>query len=286
MSPAEFEEKDYEGPLYVQLLCGSHRISTPGQVFENAFGVDAALEAHHAIFWDYFGYNNIPAGIRLTDYSWGWVHRKHDKDIRISGFPVNLLIQSKRPDVMVGPSSRLLGYGIKKGYWRFSIKDHQQSLLNKLSRRLKHRALVVYAAPAFDTWLDLDGYMETQELVENSTFVQVERMNKHHSWNYDQPGTAGVASSEPERVSDVSFYENLEERVAESEESNPNEDLTLLINAIEEAVGTEPDNPVTAAYKRRIEKLARLELQREVLNFTKIRSFFILVNVTWLVGHR
>ena len=45
MRPAEFEEKDFEGPLYNQLLYGGHRLATPGQVFEGRYGIDAALEA-------------------------------------------------------------------------------------------------------------------------------------------------------------------------------------------------------------------------------------------------
>ena len=44
---AEFEEKDFEAPLYTELRFGSHRIATPGQVFEGKFGIDAALEAEH-----------------------------------------------------------------------------------------------------------------------------------------------------------------------------------------------------------------------------------------------
>ena len=40
---AEFEEEDFEAPLYTELRFGSHRIATPGQVFEGKFEIDAAL---------------------------------------------------------------------------------------------------------------------------------------------------------------------------------------------------------------------------------------------------
>lgn len=50
MKEPEFEEKDFEAPLYNQLLFGSHNIATPGQVFEGKFGIDAALQSLHLYF--------------------------------------------------------------------------------------------------------------------------------------------------------------------------------------------------------------------------------------------
>ena len=50
MRAAEFEEKDFEGPLYCQLLCGSYNFATPGQVFEGKFGIDAALKVQNSVF--------------------------------------------------------------------------------------------------------------------------------------------------------------------------------------------------------------------------------------------
>jgi hypothetical protein len=68
MRNAEFEEKDYEAPLYNQLLFGSNNIATPGQVFEGMFGIDAALKAMHPIFWQMYGYPKAPMGVCLCDF--------------------------------------------------------------------------------------------------------------------------------------------------------------------------------------------------------------------------
>ncbi|WP_426175980.1 hypothetical protein [Massilia sp. TWR1-2-2] len=287
MTPAEFEEKDYEGPLYNQLLCGNHRINTPGQVFENALGIDCSLEAHHAIFWDYFNFKNIPNGILLTDYRWGWVHRRHGKKLRISKFPVNLLIQAKRPDTLVGPNGKFITLGIPNGYWRFEINKHQQSLLNKLSRRLNHRALVVYASPAFDTWNDLDNYMESQQIVENSSFVNVERMNGHHTWNYNKAGCVGVGASEPEEIIDKSFQEQLISKLAESKDDlDPFEHLLLLDNAIQEVIASDPYNPICVSFYRRLNSIVLPKENEVMLRFLRVKIFFYLNNVEWFGAHR
>lgn len=160
MEHAEFEEKDFEGPLYNELLLGSHRFATPGQVFENAFGIDAALEAQHPIFWDQFGYRDIPDGINLNHYRWGWVWRRYGGSRELPSFPVNLLIQAKRPDYLLGRRADFVDLGIPAHYWRFFTTEHQQLMLEQLVRQLHHRALVVYASPAFHTLRNLYNHTE------------------------------------------------------------------------------------------------------------------------------
>ncbi len=73
MKPAEFEEKDFEGPLYNQQLLGSQHLATPGQVFEGSFGVAAVLAAMHPEFWRMFGYSAVPRGVNLNNFRWGFV---------------------------------------------------------------------------------------------------------------------------------------------------------------------------------------------------------------------
>lgn len=287
MKPADFEEKDYEGPLYTQLLCGNHRICTPGQVFENAFGIDCALEAHHAILWDYFGYKNIPDGIALSDYRWGWVHRRYGKYRHMSKFPVNILIQAKRPDVLTGPHPIFKYRGIPKGYWRFHITEHQQPLLSRLSRQLKHRALVIYASPAFNTHSDLDDFTESKQIVEKSSFVNVERMEGHHTWNYDRPGTSGIAASELEWIDDEDFNLQLTLKLEYyNQESSAIQDLIMIDDAITETIKSLPENPICISFRRKLGKISNAALPNELLKFLRISIFFSLINVTWLVAER
>ena len=285
MEIAEFEEKDYEGPLYNQLLCGNHRISTPGQVFENAFGLDCALEADNAVFWGYFGYRNIPYGIQLADYRWGWVWRKYGRHRDMPNFPVNLLVQAKRPDYLLGRNQTLAPYGIPKEYWRFHIRKHQQPLLHKLERQLNHRALVVYASPAFHTISELNGRTENQDIVENSTFVRPEKMEGHHSWNYDQPGTFGVAASKPEKVYEEPFLSQLEVRLGNAPiETSPMEDLKLINASIQRVIEASQGNPLSEVFLNRSDRINELNIRNEAKLYAYAQHFFQIVNVTWLVA--
>ena len=205
---AEFEERDFETPLYNELMFGSCRIATPGQVFEGKFGIDAALEALHPLFWDLFGYYDVPKGVILNDLRWGFVWRRLGNNKReLPTFNTNLLIQAKRPKPLLRVSAILKRYGFRPIYWRFEITEHQQEILEKVSRKLRRRALIVYASPAFHTLNELYDYTVAKTIVENTNFVKVERLHNHKKWNYYQPGTSGVAYSEPEFIKDEPFYQ-------------------------------------------------------------------------------
>ncbi len=291
MKPAEFEEKDYEGPLYTELLAGNHRIATPGQVFENAFGIDALMEADHPIFWDMFGYSNVPHGILLNHYRWGWVWRRYGGDRTLPTFQVNLLIQAKRPDYLSGKKSSLSRNGIKGSYWRFRIRAHQQVLLEQLERRLRNRALVVYAAPAFHELNLLYDHTKNQTIVENSSFVRPSRMVDHHLWNYDRAGSIGVATSEPEAIDDADFYSQLERTVSASESVDPKEALRLLEKEIGLVVSDNRENPIARYFQKLEEEVwsRAEEVFRQpgaLLPFLKISVFFSLLNTEWLVAGR
>lgn len=290
MLPAEFEEKDYEGPLYKELLFGNHRIATPGQVFENAFGIDAILEADHPIFWDIFGFPDIPRGIFLNHYRWGWVHRRYGRHRDLPNFEINLLIQAKRPDRLSGVNSALSRRGIKGAYWRFKIREHQQELLEKLEARLRMRALVVYASPAFHEISDLYTHTENQEVVENSTFVRPVRLQTHHCWNYDKPGCSGIATSEPESIEEPGFYDQLEKRLSQVESHDPKSSLKELDENVLAISKESKENPIAKHFlflnEERFSRLREIESNRRqpLISFIKVYTFFELLNAGWLVA--
>ena len=67
MAKTEFEEPEYEGPLYNQLLNGNLRIWTPGRVFERIIGIDSAVFASNSYFWSLFGHSNPISGTSLRN---------------------------------------------------------------------------------------------------------------------------------------------------------------------------------------------------------------------------
>ena len=78
---AEFEEKEYEFPLYHELTRSSQYIWTPGQVFEGYFGVDAALKVTTAKIWRKLGYPGPLPGTILNDMRWGYIWRQRIKSV-------------------------------------------------------------------------------------------------------------------------------------------------------------------------------------------------------------
>lgn len=283
MQQAEFEEKDFEGPLYNQLLFGSNLIATPGQVFEGHFGLDAAMFAEHPLFWHMFGFPDIPTGVILPDFNWGWVWRRTGRTRQLPTFAVNLLIQSKRPDCLIGPNYLLARHGIRKSYWRFKSKEHQQSLLAKLANTLGNRAFVIYASAAFDTFDDLYTHTKSQTIVENSAFVRIERMQNHHSWNYDTPGMVGVAMSEPEFIRDRPFIEQLEQ-MSTTDPQDPLIALQTLEKLTLMAIYETDDNPY-ANYIQRLNDNWTYEIDRlNIDNASLTKSFSHLLYLYSLMG--
>lgn len=285
---AEFEEKDFEAPLYNELRFGSHRIATPGQVFEGKFGIDAALESEHPLFWGLFEFYDKPRGSILDDLRWGFMWRKLGKKRQLSTFSTNLLVQAKRPQFMSSVPTQLKGYGFSSKYWRFYITEHQQEIPEKISKNLRRRALVVYASPAFHTLDDLYDKTEAQSIVENASFVKVEKLQDHKQWNYCQPGTNGVAHSEPEYIEEISFYSMIEQ----AKESNvgygdSSENLRYLYKmAIEACQEIQSHNSIARYYLRLHGRLIRLDDlygREETFHYVALNLFCNVAKLRWLV---
>ncbi len=291
MRPAQFEEKDFEGPLYNQLLFGGHRLATPGQVFEGRYGIDAALEALHPLFWDVFGYRNIPKGCCLDDFNWGFIWRRLGRKRPLPNFSTNLLIQSKRPDVLARARGPLHTYGLSAPVWRYTITSHQHLILQRIARTLGNRALVIYASTAFETFDDLYAYTDAGTIVEHCNFTRVQRLVNHEKWNYDSPGTRGVATSDPELIEDEPFSALLK-TVHEAHEPRAEAEKELLLIADGLTVACRAGAEESALARRAIvvlDRITSLEERFEVrpgaaLYFWKCTAVFRVLGVQWLVG--
>lgn len=285
---AEFEEKDFEAPLYSELKFGSHRIATPGQVFEGKFGIDAALEAEHPLFWDLFGFYDVPKGVVLDELRWGFMWRRLGRKRRLPTFNTNLLIQAKRPEIISRVSKELKNYGFRSKYWRFQITEHQQEILEKVSRNLQRRALVIYASPAFHTLDNLYDYTEAQTIVENTNFVKVERLCNHKKWSYSQSGTSGVAHSEPEFIEDISFDLMLEQAREEKQENGGfSENLRFLHEvALDVCREVQAHNPVAKYYLRlhgRLMRMGELFELEETSDYVAFNMFCNIAKLKWFI---
>ena len=200
MELAEFEEKEFEKPLYNQLEDGSREVWTPGQCFEYYFGIDYAGNIHLKKFWDRFGV--IPHGVILDSYNFDYIWKARKQRRMLPDFYLNLFIQAKRPFLHTGTGTKSI-YNCP--YYSFKINDHQQEVLEQLVNVLGNHALIVYAAPAFGKFKDLYFHTKNGDMIEHTSFPQISQMSGHTTWNYCD-ANKGITCSEQETIHTRSIY--------------------------------------------------------------------------------
>lgn len=283
---AEFEEKEYEIPLNSQLLLGNQNVWTPGQVFEGNFGIDAALRVLRDDFWRIAGFPHPLNGVILNDFHFGYVWRRLKSNRPLPTFKLNLFLQIKRPEKLLRRTAILRSLGLNSPYWRFEIKQHQQDLLNKLKMKLDNRVFVAYGCAAFETLTDLYLHTENGTLVENSTFVKIERLNSHYKWVYDKAGSEGFAMSKPEFIREEQnlFDEiNLTVENFEIENDNPTENLKFISSMIIEICEESKDSVIAEEIVRRYRQNRELISSNYLRPYLNIINFSTLTNCNWFV---
>lgn len=88
--PSEFEEKEFEAPLYNQLECGTRLVWSPGQVFEQYVGFDRALFLYDPALWRFFGVVTAPRGVFLDRFHWPFWRERPRRGL--PDFRLNLFI--------------------------------------------------------------------------------------------------------------------------------------------------------------------------------------------------
>ena len=255
MGHAEFEEKDFEAPLYNQLMDGKRDIWTPGQCFEAHLGIDFSGNVNSDQFWDRFG-GYKPKGAILSDYKMEYVLKKIKKRKVLPNFSMNLFIQAKRPYIHSG--SRGLIYNIK--HYSFNIKQEQQKVLERLNHKLNHRALLVYAAPVFGTYEELYKYTNAGTMISNTSFPRVSNLSGHSKWYYYDANN-GTAHSDPEEQKTKNIFELIDELGQEnnySDNMNFYENLIFLAETIFNTLLEFPNNVQANSVLSQISEMRKL----------------------------
>lgn len=288
---AEFEEKEYEGPLNHELLASDPRFWPPGQVFEKHMGIDAALMVSSPLFWHAVGFSHPLVGVVLNDLCFGYIWSKVGRKRKLPTFATNLFLQVKRPEFLSRSNHSVPIYG---PHYRFNIKPHQQIALGRLAKKLGHRGRVFYAAPVFHTHDELYRLTVRQELAQNSNFAPIHRLDVHKRWLYSRPGASGIGHSKPEKIDEPSFPDQLNDLEMMSIEFDNRkrdtilEDLQFVARAIQSSVReTRQSSPISQEYLRRTESLFVAEREPYALQVTKyfaqIVTFCQLFGVQWHV---
>lgn len=230
MGFAEFEEKEFEKPLYNQLENGKCDVWTPGQCFEGYIGFDYSGNISTYEFWKQFG-GFVPKGVVLNDYNLGYIWRKMKRKRMLPDFSMNLFIQAKRPYIHSGTFSSAI-YDTQ--HYSFEINQRQQKILERLDQKIHHKALLVYAAPAFGTYDELYKYTQEGKMIDNTSFPKVSTLSGHSHWYYCDARN-GIAHSEPEEKESFSIFEliaRLKQECYNTENSNFNDNIYALSKEI------------------------------------------------------
>jgi hypothetical protein len=285
---AQFEEKTYEQYLTSELVHNRQLFFPPGQVLENIVGFDVALRTSNHTFWKLFPHMSrwwqrmffiYPSGICLM-HEW-WQKLEHEIEY-FPKFKFNCFIQAKRPNRMIGFNSQ--EYSLwKQPYFRYDIFSNQQKALESLAQKTSGKAIVVYACPAFHTYKELWSAINTRQLVKQSNFCEVAKLNGHSRYSFASAGNIGIAHSEPTPIESKSFEKALEElHNQEPRQSNSAflaETAEMVVIASEQ-LGELRETYVSLAetlFKEADSKLARL--------LAKIYAFQFVCNVQFLIGY-
>jgi len=292
MPDADFEEKEYEIPLYLELADGSPYVWSPGQVLEKSLGLDGMQHTMNSTFWKLVSRGlSIPTGIDLNSV------RFHPNIKRqLPTFRCNLMLQVKRPQYM---KNRVGGYSGQSPYYRFTTETHQQRTLASLAMSVGNRAFIGYASPAFYTLTELYRHIVYSNLVSQSTFISALQLIGHHHWAYSMPGTSGQALSKPEFVTGKPFvdqlerlaYEDIEWKSQNDAESNIDSVTTTLHElaqqirrvCMEESKSENPFAGDALYWMNDMESSRNKETHPAIRNFAAIQIFCSVFDVVWFV---
>jgi hypothetical protein len=238
---AEFEEKQYEQHLNVELLRGSNMFFPPGQVLEHTLGFDVALLTGHPSFWVNFSdiyrwrhrrLKHGPGGIKLPTMIW---EDMLDTIDHLPPFKFNAFIQHKRPEYL-NRSNAAEWESWNNPYYRYDTVPHQQDALSKLEKAIGKKGVVVYACGAFHTAVEFWERIRTSSVVQHSNFCQPKLLEGHNRFTFKAPGSSGVAHSEPEEVQSYDLLQRIEELRALEPAENNRDYLKILGQEVEAAL--------------------------------------------------
>jgi hypothetical protein len=238
--PSEFEEKEYEFPLYRELVGASLSLWTPGQVLEGNLGFDAALSVANT-FWSMVDRPVVP-GVELARYGLSPMDPRLGRGTiaardELPDFSLNLFLQVKRPHVYREPPQTLIDNGLNAPVWFFQVTPHQQVLLETLANHLGAGADVSYAAAAFTTKRELFALSREQKLVAKSSFPPAATLSGHERWAYDAGGAQGVGYSDPAPLRSPSLIERITKLAAHHPPARPRWTPERKTSLPEESVG-------------------------------------------------
>lgn len=291
MNWAEFEEKEYEAPLYNQLEHGTRLVWSPGLVFEEHIGIDRAMFLSDPRIWRLLGTTNPPGGMYLPRYDWDFIWRHRSSRRTFPNFRLNLFIQAKRPQFSPRIPRKLNAVMPAGSCYKISISNDQQAALARVAQRGQNRALVCYAAPVFHRHSQLWAHTQTGTIIENSTFPDAARLSGHSAWWYNVAGACGHANPDWESIEDADLFSRINQAQRDSQNNaSVSENLAeldaLLVSSVKDAF-EKPNSRVAAWFEERRTIDAHFKeydlINTPLAHFMYIASFAATFNTKWYV---
>lgn len=278
---AEFEEKQFESHLNIELLGGTNLFYAPGQSLENTLGFDAALMTNHKNFLRLFPPFRHPnhRGLMIDRIWWDELteYIEHFPKIKFNTF-----IQHKRPEYMVRSDAKEWNHW-GQNYFRFAIVNHQQVALYELEQRIGNKGIAVYASPAFYMLKDLWDRIKKGNLVDHTNFCQVSKLNNHGRYSYITAGSTGKAHSETDDVESFNFIEKLK-TLSELKPYESNKTAIVEIGNILHGIMMEAE-VISILYKNIIEHYEKYQLGKFASSVLRINAFRFLNGTSLLFGY-
>jgi hypothetical protein len=295
MAHAEFEEREFETPLYHQLRVGNGSVWSPGQVLEHHVGFDYSALCVDSYFWAIHGIREPLYGFQLEELFQHRFWRRRDLHRLLPNFSLNLFLQAKRPEVRKRLTKALKGTSLNAPHWRISLDPSQQQTLEALSSATSGKALVCYATAAFDRLSQLYSHTIQGTIVANSSFPQASVLSGHDAWNYDSPGAIGVANASPERIEGPSLDAQIDALVREGSNTRDegyDENLKSLVGSVVRVAeeSTPSGGSRSALFFERVREVDSLmesldmpRYQEPIRSYLKVLAFTSTHNLQWYV---
>jgi len=301
---AEFEEKTYENLMNIAFVCEFNAINifAPGQILENDLGFDVMMNIRNREFFrkffDYYGYFYMKKWKYFSDINYKNLttkNKKLEQILRDSKVNFNIFIQYKRSNYFTCRSRKgkccsqwqIPYYRYELYLNTYDMRKSQHKLLLDLHNEIQNKALVIYAAPSFHTFKELFKYMNNyKELIENSNFCDVGKLNSHKYVSFIKGGTYNIACSKPEKIETL----NIEEEIMKLKK-HKYIDLNILyfriefiVNVIDKIMKIKKEkqpNPIAQQYQNFVEKTHLKEFNVLYMIY-KIQLFQLLTNTNIL----
>lgn len=219
MPYAEFGEEQYKSYLISELTDSLYFI--PTQRLEKYLPYDVALNT------SYFG--NI-TGMNLQDpRHLRFVAQKYSNNI--PKYFVNTFLQTKRLFYVSRNYDHNIWRHYGNPYFKFFIDDPQHTSFIGLENSIQQRAIVRYASPCFWRWEEIDIFVCSKNIVQNTHFTSPNNIGPNHEcYTYINPYQKGVAFSEKKEVEPDYLLKTVEGKLFKQKKESLHENIWGILN--------------------------------------------------------